>query len=288
MMDSDDGFSLIVPVFNEELAIADTLDRLREIIGDQRHEIIVVDDGSTDGTSEILAQRSDIRCLRHAENLGYGAALKTGIRAARHELIAIADGDGTYPLEEIPALVRRLQSYDMVVGARIGDNVQYSRIRSFPKVFLKLYAQWIARHPIPDLNSGLRAFRRRVVLSYLKVLPNGFSFTTTITVALLANRHPVEFRPIDYAKRIGKSKIQPIRDTIRFAQLIVRTGIYFAPLRVIMPVAWLFFVAAAASLYNDVFRLGDLTDSSLILLGAGTQITLFALLADMVDKRSSS
>jgi len=283
-----DSFTVVMPAFNEEDGIVDTLERLRERLAtlDVASEIVVVDDGSTDRTSELLASQTGIRVVRHDRNLGYGAALKTGIRHARHPLIVITDADGSYPNERIPELVARANTADMVVGARTSANVEYSFLRSVPKWFLKKFAEWLAMRKIPDINSGLRVFRKDVVARFLGILPDGFSFTTTITLAMLTNGYTVHYEPVDYRQRVGRSKIRPIRDTLRIAQLILRTGMYFAPLRVFFPVALLFGVGFLVSLFIDLVVFRDLTESTLVLLVASTQLAMFALLADMIDKRN--
>ena len=239
---SDPVFTLIVPAYNEEGAILETIQSLRSYLVDSGpYELLVVNDGSTDRTREILEKAAeedaDLSVVHHSRNSGYGSALKTGVRRARGEYIVITDADGTYPNERIPELVAKCsEGWDMVVGSRTGDDVTYPLIRKIPKTFLKAYASWIARQPIPDINSGLRVFRRDLAENYLHILPGGFSFTTTITLAMLTNYRKVLFTPIDYHPRIGKSKIKPIRDTLNFVQLIARTGMYFAPIRVLLPV----------------------------------------------------
>lgn len=282
------AFSLVLPVYNEEEAIAATLDYLQETLRSAgcEYEIVTVNDGSTDDTGKILRSRSDIRLSEHGRNRGYGAALKTGIRHARYPLIAITDADGTYPNERIPELVALATQADMVVGARIGANVQYSTIRKIPKWFLVRFAQWVSRSHIPDLNSGMRVFRKSVVERFLNILPDTFSFTTTITLAMLTNGYIIHYEPINYRYRVGRSKIKPIRDTLRFVQLILRVGVYFAPLRVFMPVAIAFFTGFLITLFFDVFVRQDLTERTLILFVAATQLGMFALLADMIDKRT--
>jgi glycosyltransferase involved in cell wall biosynthesis len=282
-----EAFSVVVPAYNEEAGILDTLKDLREQCASLgvASEIIVVDDGSTDRTREVLAGLSGIRVLTHAQNRGYGAALKTGIHHAQHPLIAITDADGTYPNERIPDLIRLAASVDMVVGARTSANVEHPPLRSVPKWFLKRFAEWLTRRKIPDINSGLRVFRRDAAVEFARILPDGFSFTTTITLAMLTNDCSVHYEPIDYRRRLGRSKIRPIRDTLRIAQLILRTGMYFAPLRVFFPVALLFGAGFLGSLAIDIFWRRDLTEATLVLLVASTQIAMFALLADMIDKR---
>ena len=281
-------FSLIIPAYNEQMGILPVLEELQAILNAAQceYEIIVVNDGSTDQTGKILRTHRGIRLIEHRRNLGYGAALKTGIRHAKHPLIVITDADGTYPNERIPELVTLAIQADMVVGARIGANVSYSKIRRIPKWFLVHFAQWLTESRIPDLNSGLRVFRKSIAERFLNILPNTFSFTTSITVAMLMNNYLVHYEPIDYHHRLGKSKIKPIRDTLRFVQLILRTGVYFAPLRVFMPLAAVFFAGFLFTFFQDLFVREDLTERTLILLIASTQIAMFALLADMIDKRT--
>ena len=284
--------TLVMPCFNEEDGIGKTLDQLRaQLVALEPYELIVVDDGSTDGTAaaiqEALERHPDVRVITHKRNRGYGAALKTGIRQAESELIIITDADGTYPNERIPELVAAAEDADMVVGSRTAHDVTYPLIRKIPKVFLKAYASWIARQDIPDLNSGLRVFRRDVVNRFLNILPDGFSFTTTITLAMLTNHYMVRYVPIGYSPRIGRSKIKPIRDTLRFFQLILRTGMYFAPLRVYGPVLLAIFAGFLASLGHDIFVRNDLTEKTLLLMILFLNSAMFALLADMIDKRSA-
>ncbi len=281
-----ESFSVVIPAYNEEDGILDALTALQSGLASENCEIIVVDDGSTDRTAELLRSVAGIRTITHTHNRGYGAALKTGIRHARHPLIVITDADGTYPNERIPDLVRLAASADMVVGARTSANVEYSLLRSIPKWFLKHFAEWLAHRKIPDINSGLRVFRSDAVARFIRILPDTFSFTTTITLAMLTNGYTVHYEPVDYHKRVGKSKIRPIRDTLGIAQLILRTGMYFAPLRVFFPVALLFGGAFLVSLAFDVCMRRDLTEATLVLLVASTQLGMFALLADMIDKRS--
>jgi glycosyltransferase involved in cell wall biosynthesis len=284
--------SIVMPCFNEEGGI-------RRVMGDvvaamaqcgSAWELICIDDGSTDDTASQLQQGADghpdcrVVVLQHGRNHGYGAALKTGVRHARGDIIVITDADGTYPISEIPALIERCKHADMVVGARIGDGVVYSWIRRIPKVFLRRYVSWIVGEDVPDMNSGLRAFRRDIAMKFLPILPDGFSFTTTITLAMMTNRYLVQFVPISYAKRLGKSKIQPIRDTLRFTALITRTGMYFAPLRILTPACIVLSAAFAVSLSFDLYR-RDLTEATLILLLFAMNTAMLGLLADMIAKR---
>jgi glycosyltransferase involved in cell wall biosynthesis len=284
--------TVVVPCYNEEGAIEQSLAQLERVLSAlPPHEVLVVDDGSSDGTAAILAsvapRHPNVRVVRHPVNQGYGAALKTGIRRARGSLIAIVDADGTYPYDRLPDLLVLAREADMVVGARTGEHVEYSFLRKIPKVFLKSYMEWLAGQAIPDMNSGLRIFRKASAERFFNILPNSFSFTTTITLAMLTKRYDVRWVPINYTARIGKSKISPVRDTLRFAQLILRTGMYFAPLRVLMPVAFVLFVGFLASLGYDLFVLRNLTDKSVFLFMFSMNVAILALLADAIDKRGA-
>ena len=289
--------SIIIPCYNEKNAIRDTIDCIQAVIRKSEIndvEIIAVNDGSSDGSEHVLNslaeddQTNNLLVVHHKRNQGYGAALKTGIRRSQSDYICITDADGTYPNERIPELINQITSkdLDMVVGARIGPNVDYSKIRSIPKMILVPWVSFLCGTDVPDMNSGLRIFRRDRSLDFLKLLPDGFSFTTTITICLLRNRYAVEFTPISYAKRIGKSHIKPIRDTLRFTQLILRTGMYFAPMRLLSPlIATLTTLFTISGIY-DLTVLNNLTDKTVLLGFASLNIVMFALLADMIDKRS--
>lgn len=287
-------FSLIIPAYNEEAGLQQVITNLSEVLQPMqgRYEMIVVNDGSCDRTHAILQDLQlrqvipNIRVITHPRNLGYGAALKTGIRFSKSPLIVITDGDGSYPNEQIPALVRLCRDADMVVGARIGSHVTYPLLRKIPKWFLVRFAEWVTDCKIPDLNSGLRVFKKSIAQRFLPILPDTFSFTTSITVAMLTNHYVVHYEAIDYHPRLGRSKIKPIRDTLRFIQLILRIGVYFAPLKIFLPFAILAFGAFLIALSIDIFIRRDLTERSLLLLIIWTQTAMFALLADMIDKRT--
>ncbi len=241
------GVSVVVPAYNEREGCLPVIRKLIAILEESQleYEIIVVDDGSTDGTADELTDFTDIiTLLRHDRNLGYGAALKTGIRHASHQLIAITDADGTYPGERIPDLVRLIDGQGMVVGARIGKSVRIPIIRRPAKWAIGKLANYLSQTRIPDLNSGLRIMRRDVLDQFIHLMPNGFSFTTTITLAMLTNGFPVRFEPINYDNRSGRSKIRPIRDTLNFIQLIIRTVMYFEPLRVFVPLSLMLILAS--------------------------------------------
>lgn len=285
----EEGVTVIIPAFNEEKGIGRVLDELRETMSSSglEHEILVVDDGSNDGTAEI-ARRQGVKLLSHKTNTGYGGALKTGIRHAKYSLVVITDADGTYPNERIPELVKLVArgEADMAVGARTGESVAISWVRRPAKWVITRLAELAAGQRIPDLNSGLRVFRREVVLRFFSLLPSGFSFTTTITLAMLTNGYTVEYLSIDYHERKGRSKIKPFRDTINFVLLILKIALYFAPLKIFLPLSGvLLLLSLGVGLYT-LLVLGRLADVLTMLLAlTAAQIGAIGLLAELINKR---
>ena len=285
-------FAVIVPCYNERDSIGTVVESLlKYCVTCGPYDLIVVDDGSSDGSAEILRRlqqrHPEMQVITHPQNRGYGAALKTGIRHTSAELIVITDADRTYPNERIPVLLEWAREVDMVVGARKLDHAIYPLSRRIAKFFLSKYVAWIVGESLPDINSGLRVMRRAVVEQFFHILPDTFSFTTTITVAMLTNHYTVQYVPVTYEARVGRSKIKPIRDTLRFLQLILRTGMYFAPLRVFLPVAAGLGLLFLGSLAYDVLVLRDLTEKTLLFLLFALNTAMLALLADMFDKRST-
>lgn len=283
-------YTVIVPCYNEEKSVQKTFSELLLLWSKENpFDIIFVNDGSTDNTGvkikELAKYDARLKVIGHDYNKGYGASLKSGIRKSSTDYIVITDADGTYPNERIPELVSACKEYDMVVGSRTGEGVVYSKIRMIPKIFLRRWVSWITKTDVPDMNSGLRVFKRDVVLNYLNILPDGFSFTTTITIATLSNFHSVLYVPISYSPRVGKSKIRPIRDTLNFIILILRTGTYFAPLRIIAPIAIILLLTSTFSLFYDLFVIKNLTDKTVILINSCLNIAVFALVADMINRK---
>ena len=278
--------TVIVPAYDEEDAIAETIAQVREAMAGSAydHELIVVDDGSSDCTAE-RARALGARVICHDANRGYGASLKTGIRASKGGWIVITDADGTYPNKRIPDLIEHAGENEMVVGARTGDAARIPLIRRPVKWLLAKLANYLAETKIPDYNSGLRVFRKDLALRFFRILPSGFSFTTTITLASLSQGYRVKYVPIAYHKRTGKSKIKPVRDTYNFFMLIVRTVLYFNPLRVFMPAGFALFAMGIAKLIHEIVTGGGIAETSVLLLLAAFQTVALGLLADMIDTR---
>ena len=288
------ALSVIVPAYNECDGLQGTIERLLATLGAMdlaAYEVLIVDDGSTDDTGQLARRFADqegaVHLIEHPVNRGYGAALKSGILYAEHPVIAITDADGTYPNQRLPDLLAQLSPrVDMVVGARTGEQVHIPLIRRPAKWVLRGLANMVAARPIPDINSGLRLFRRDAVRRFFTILPDGFSFTTTITLAMLTNGYRVEYVPINYHPRVGTSKIRPIRDTLNFMQLVARIALYFVPLKIFLPLSGLLMLLAVGWALFSWLVLGKLADvSTLVIAMSGLQTGMVGLLAELINKR---
>jgi len=291
--------AVVIPALNEERGVGDQIRNIARVLNAEGmpYEIIVVDDGSTDRTAEQAAQ-AGARVLRHLENRGYGASLKTGIDAAQFDTIVISDADGTYPSDQIPALVAKLETADMVVGARTTNVSHVPLVRRPAKWMLGKLANQIAGRNIPDLNSGLRAFRRECVKQYFPILSNQFSFTTTSTLALMADDYRVVYHPIDYYPRVGESKIKP-RHFMDFMMLVLRMAMLFQPMKIFVPLALACAGLGALKVLFDILsyipRTGEfswsflfqpvLSTSAVLLLIVGLQLLLIGMVADGALRR---
>ena len=289
--------SIVIPCYNEAGGVTDSLNEVCKALRKRDDvEIITVNDGSSDKTPAILdkyaSQKPSVRVIHNQLNIGYGASLKRGIREAEGDLIVITDSDGTYPASSIPELLEELKEYDMAVGARIGPPVQVPLVRRPAKWVLLCYARWMARADIKDLNSGLRAFRKKDALHFFPLLPEGFSFTSTITLAMHVNGMRVAYLPINYRKRIGQSSIRPISDTLAFFSLVLRTTMYFRPLQVFGTLSGFLLASAIGVGVAGKFFLGEVPDvatvslvsTSLIFLGLGLIGDLLNVSRKMIDR----
>jgi glycosyltransferase involved in cell wall biosynthesis len=279
-------YSVIIPVYNEEKSILNTINKIKKTLKNHPCEIIAVNDASKDNTARILSKIQGIRVVTHPVNKGYGGSLKSGLRAAEGEWIIITDADGTYPIEDIPKLLSYTPKYDMVVGARTGREVQVPLLRRPAKWMLKIVAKAVTGINIPDLNSGLRVFRRDMAMRFWSLFPQGFSFTTTLTIASLANNYNVKYVPINYFKREGKSSIHPIKDFIGFNLLIFKVALYFAPLKFFVPTSIILFLAGVIKGIIDFLSGGRIGIFAALVVLFSVQIFFFGLLADLVNKRT--
>ncbi|MBD3388585.1 MAG: glycosyltransferase [Candidatus Altiarchaeales archaeon] len=276
------SLTCVVPAYDEE-GLDDVLSGIhRALEGFIDYEVIVVDDGSHEPV-----EVDDEALIRHPYNMGYGAAVKTGLLRSNGDRVLIIDADGTYPAERIPSLLEG--DYDMVVGSRTGDEVSIPLVRRPAKWLLTSLAKYLSGFDIPDLNSGLRVFRRELALEFLHLYPRGFSFTTTITLAFLCNDYTVKYVPIDYHSRSGdsKSKISPLSDGFGFLLLILRTILYFNPLKVFMPLSALMLSLAGLVFMYSTMVLGQVMDITVTSITVtAVEVALFGLLADLVVKRA--
>ena len=282
--------SVVLPTYNEAGHVVQELDRIHRSLNEAGipHEVVVVDDASSDGTPELVEQwPGGARLIRLERNRGAGSARKIGTRAARGTYVAWTDVYLTYPNDRFPEFVAELEQskVDQVVGARTTEEGTLKFLRTPAKWIVRRLASYLVRQPIPDLNSGMRVFRRDVAYRYLDLLPPGFSCVSTLSLSFLANDHPVHYIPIDYAPRAGRSKFHPIRDTYLYLLQVLRMMTYFEPLRIFAPIAIVMSFLAGSKLVFDLivhpFRVANIT--ILLFLFAFNTLAI-GLLADLSSK----
>jgi len=284
--------TVVLPCYNEQDHVLLELERISSALdaSGYSYELVVIDDASTDRTLAVLegvAERYPrMRLVPFHRNGGSGTARRIGTEQARGEIVVWTDADMTYPNERIPELVRMLQTdttIDQVVGARTAEAGTYKLLRVPAKWVVRKVAERLTGVRIPDLNSGLRAFRRSVSLPYLRLLPPGFSCVTTITLSFLSNQHDVRYVPIDYAKRAGASKFHFAKDAYRYLLQVLRMVMYFDPLKLLMPVAlWMLGIGAVKTVFDIVVHPVRIATNTVLLLVTGLIVAAMALLADLI------
>ncbi len=283
------GISIVIPCFNEEESVESTINALIKLFRDVKikTEIIAVDDSSTDNTQKILRKIKEdfkeLKIISNELNFGYGYSLKVGIKNSKYDYIAIIDADGTYPVEEFREFFPYIGAYDMVVGIRTKKGVKIPLLRKPAKWFLNKFSSFIAQRKIRDVNTGMRIFKKELVLRYWKLFPDRFSFTTTLTLSSIIGKNRIKEIEINYHKRKGKSKINPLKDTYNFIMLILRITMLFNPLRIFVPIFMLFSFFTTISIARDLYNV-NLSDTTVILFLFSILILMMGLIADLIIK----
>lgn len=275
--------TILIPVYNEKAALPKVIEDVKKAMKNQQYgyEILVVDDGSTDDSAQI-AESLGVRVVRHPVNCGIGAARTSGVEESATEFIVMIDGDCTYPADAIPELLKEMQENDMVVGARRKEKGTFKILRTFAKLFIKALASYLVKTRIPDLNSGLRVVKKSLVLKYKKYLPVTHSWVSTITLVMLSRGYKVRYVSIDYHPRVGKSTFHPLRDSYNYLSLVVRTIMYFNPLRFFLPLSLIVFFTGVAKSVLDFVTTHTIQESDIILLSTAVIVFAIGLLADLI------
>jgi glycosyltransferase involved in cell wall biosynthesis len=284
--------TVILPCYNEEGHVIAEVERITRAMDDSAYsyELLAIDDGSTDHTLAKLYEASAdfprLQVIPMRRNGGSGVARRVGTQRAQGEIVVWTDADMSYPNERIPELVQVLEKdamVDQVVGARTSEQGTYKILRVPAKWFIRKFAERLTGAKIPDLNSGLRAFRREVALPYLRLLPAGFSCVTTITLAFLSDNHEVQYVPIDYSQRAGQSKFKFVSDVYKYILQVLRMTMYFNPLKVLMPLALaLLGIGAVKAVYDVATHPVHIAEDTVLTVISGLIIGSLALLGDLV------
>jgi glycosyltransferase involved in cell wall biosynthesis len=271
--------SIVIPVFNEAESLPELLDKIRAL-GIAHAEILVVDDGSDDGSAEI-ALNAGANVVRHPYNIGNGAAVKSGIRAAQGRTLVLMDGDGQHRPEDIPKLLAEAEGYHMIVGERAKGSKRRLH-RNAANIVYNLLASYVTRFKVKDLTSGFRVLSRRDALRFIDLLPNTFSYPTTLTLAFLRSGLTVKYVPIQSLYRAGQSKITLLSDGIRFLLIITKIATLFAPFRIFLPVSMFFFMGGVANYIHTYVTEHRFTNMSVFLLTTAVIIFMLGLISEQI------
>ena len=273
------SLSIIIPAKNEAAAIGDVVRTARAEFPDA--EILVVNDGSTDDTAAV-AEQAGAKVITHPVSLGNGASIKTGARAASSDILAMLDGDGQHDPKNLGKLLAKLdEGYDMAIGAR--DSGSHANVgRLVANGLYNVVATFLSGNRILDLTSGFRAVRADKFLEYMYLLPNGFSYPTTITMAFLRSGYPVHFEPVAAEKRTGKSHIRPIRDGLRFFAIIFKIATLYAPLKIFLPISGVFFLTGAGWYAYTFITMHRFTNLSTLMFSAAVIVFLIGLISEQI------
>ncbi len=269
-----------MPAFNEEQSIADVVASVQAVIPDG--EILVVDDGSTDATAA-RAEAAGARVVRHPYNIGNGAAVKTGLRSARHNTVVLMDADGQHNPSDIPALLKESQNCDMVVGARSSET-HAGLLRRIANAVYNMLARFITLVDVKDLTSGFRVVKRDIALRYVYLFPNSFSYPTTITLAYLRSGRSVVYVPVHARRRTGSSKIRLFHDGMRFLLIIVKIATLYSPLHIFLPISFVFFLLGIGYYSYTFAAMHRFTNMSALLLISSVIVFMMGLISEQITQ----
>ena len=282
-MNSQPDISILIPAYNESGIIADVVSGVRATMDLLRrpYEILVIDDGSTDETA-LQAQNAGARVVSHPYNIGNGAAIKTGIRQAKGDILVMMDGDGQHNPEYIAPMLEKIGRYDMVVGARSGDSESHFH-RDLANRLYNLFASYICKRKIQDLTSGFRAVKSDIARQFISMLPNSFSYPTTITMGVIHEGYTLTYVPIKTNRRVGKSKIRLIADGSRFLLIILKIATLLSPMRVFLPVGLAIFLTGVGYGLFRFFVLGSsYGQTSAMLITMSVVVFMVGLVSEQV------
>ena len=283
--------SILIPAYNEASSVRATVERVRAACdaASMDYEIIVIDDGSSDGTAE-QARLPGVQVLQHPANAGYGRALKTGLKQASGEWIGIADADGSYPVEVLPKLFEQVPKFDMVVGARTGEYYRGSVGKWWGRKSLEAMVHFVTGVWVADVNSGLRVFKKSIALDNITRIGNGFSFTTTLTLAMLLESHFVDYTPIEYLPRVGRSHVKLGRDTLRTMQILAMAIVAYNPIKMFLLLSYIALIGLVPCLALDAIISGGVHAGVIAAVLLGTSLLLFAfgLVTDVLRRIPST